>query len=515
MRTVVNKVFSRYYGLRNLRLKRMMTNPEKFQAQIFQRLIYAAKNTEWGQLHNFKNIKTPKEFAQQIPLQDYEGLFPYIERMMLGEPDVLWPGRISFFSKSSGTTNDKSKFIPVSPENIRKCHIRGTWDTMNLYYVEHPNSNIFSGKNFLMSGSLHQYEPYPKTTFGDVSALMIKNMPYVARPFFEPAIDVCLLPEWEEKLFKMADVATQPEIAKQVTMIGGVPTWVLVFFRHILEKTGKEHMLAVWPAFEAYIHGGVSLLPYKKELNRYLPSDQVSYRQVYNASEGYFGTQILDGDDDMLLLMDNGVYYEFMPLSELKSSQPITLTLDEIEIGETYALIITTNSGLWRYQIGDTIKFTSKHPFKFKIMGRTKQQLNVFGEEVMVDNTDTALALTNLEFGVEVREYTVGPIFMNEGKKGGHEWLIEFIKTPNNLAAFQKRLDQHLQSVNSDYEAKRYRNMALKNLTLREVPKGTFEKWMRLRGKYGGQNKVPRLANHRHFIKEILCAGNLETIPLR
>jgi len=487
-----------------------MQKPEKVQAQLFARLIYAARNTEWGHQHDFKNIKNPTDFHRQVPLQEYESLFPYINRMMHGEANVLWPGKVAFYSKSSGTTNDKSKFIPVSPENLRKCHIRGTWDTMNLFYVEHPESKIFAGKNFLMSGSLNEFAPHRKTIFGDVSALMINAMPYVARPFFEPSIEVCLMPEWEEKIFKMAEVATKEDIAKQVTMIGGVPTWILVFFRHILEKTGKDHMLEVWPAFEAYIHGGVSLLPYKEELKRYLPSDKVSYRQVYNASEGYFGTQIHDGDDDMLLLLDNGVYYEFLPVSEWNVDRPRTLQLHEIELGVTYALVISTNSGLWRYQIGDTIQFTEKHPFKFKIMGRTKQQLNVFGEEVMVDNTDMAIAKTCKEFRAEVRDYTVGPVFMNKGKKGGHEWVMEFEHSPLDINSFEKALDKNLQQVNTDYEAKRYRNMALNNLKIRVVPVGTFDRWMRLRGKYGNQNKVPRLANHRHFINEILNAANLQ-----
>jgi len=487
-----------------------MQKPEKVQAQLFERLIYAARNTEWGEIHDFRNIRKFEDFQREVPLQEYETLFPFINRMMYGEANVLWPGKITFFSKSSGTTNDKSKFIPVSPENLRKCHIRGTWDTMNLFYVEHPNSKIFSGKNFLMSGSLNKFEPHQPTVFGDVSALMIKNMPFVARPFFEPSIDVCLLPEWEEKIFKMAEVATRSDIAPEVTMIGGVPTWILVFFRHILEKTGKDHMLDVWPAFEAYIHGGVSLRPYKEELKRYLPSDKVSYREVYNASEGYFGTQIHDSDNDMLLLLDNGVYYEFLPKSEWNSKRPRTIQIQDVEIGKTYALVISTNSGLWRYQIGDTIQFTERYPFKFRIMGRTKQQLNVFGEEVMVDNTDSAIAATCLEYGAEVREYTVGPIFMNEGKKGGHEWVMEFEHPPRNITAFQKSLDKNLQAINTDYEAKRYRNMALNNLKIRVVPPGTFDRWMRLRGKYGNQNKVPRLANHRRFINEILRSSNLQ-----
>jgi len=512
LRKLVNKIFSNFWKMRMVRLNRIITQPEKVQRQLFQKLIYSAKSTEWGRKYNFGSIKTFDDFRNQVPLQTYESLFPYIDKMMHGHSDVLWPGKISRYSKSSGTTNDKSKYLPISSENFRKCHIRGTYDTMNLFYNEHPQSQIFSGRNFLMSGSIAPFEEYSKTSIGDVSAMMIEKMPQIARPFFEPEIEVALMANWEEKLQKMVAVAIHPDIAPTVTMIGGVPTWVLVFFKQILEQTRKSNILEVWPNFELYIHGGVNIMPYKNELNRFLPSPKVSYREVYNASEGYFGTQLRDSDSHMLLLLDNGVYYEYLPIEEWQKENPKTISIEDVEIGKTYALVISTNSGLWRYQIGDAIQFTSLKPHKFRITGRTKQQLNVFGEEVMVQNTDEALARTCEQYQVEVRDYTVAPIFMKNDKQGGHEWAIEFDRKIPDLNAFSTDLDLNLQSLNSDYEAKRYKDMALKRLTIRAVPEGTFEFWLRLRGKYGNQNKVPRLSNERHFLNEILRLTNRERI---
>lgn len=488
-----------------------MRQPKQVQDQLFQKFIYSAKNTEWGRRYGFSEIKKINQFKDRVPPQTYEDLFPFINRVMMGEPDVLWPGKVTMFSKSSGTTNDNSKYIPLTTENIRKCHIRGTWDTMNLYYHEHPDSNIFAGRNFLMSGTIYPFKPNPRSIIGDVSSLMIKNMPFVARPFFVPNREIALMPEWEEKLIKMAEVAIDPNIAPTVTMIGGVPTWIIVFFRMMLEMTGKDNILEIWPSFEAYIHGGVSLRPYRSELSRLLPG-KVSYREVYNASEGYFGTQIYDSDEDMLLLLDNGVFYEFIPKEEWESDNPRTLTIEQVELDKDYALLISTNSGLWRYRIGDVVRFSSLKPHKFIISGRTKQQLNVFGEEVMVDNTDQALERTCFQTMSSVRDYTIGPIFMIENQKGGHEWIIEFEKAPNNIKRFASLLDKNLQRLNSDYEAKRYKDMNLESLVLRVVPQGTFEKWMRLRGKFGNQNKVPRLANHRHYLNEILPLGNSQRV---
>jgi len=502
MRGLVNSVFQTYCSYRFKQIEYFMNNPHEVQHNVFTNLIESGKYTKWGREHNFSVIRTAQDFAKQVPIQEYDTLKPYIKRMMDGEKDVLWPGVVTHFSKSSGTTSDKSKFLPVSPQNFKGCHIKGSWDTMAMLYHNRPDCTIFSGKNFVMAGSHSRYKPNLNTIYGDVSALMVKDMPKVARPFFEPNIDVCLLDDWESKIEIMADVAIRE--AKHIRMVGGVPTWIIVFFRKVLEISGKEHMLEVWPDFEAYIHGGVGIAPYREQLYRFLPSSDITFMEVYNASEGYFASQLDLDQDDMLLLLDNGVFYEFIPMEEWNNENPKTVTLEDIEIGKNYAIIISTNSGLWRYKIGDTVCFTSTTPYKIKITGRTKQFVNAFGEEVMVSNTDKAIELTCKEISAVVAEYTVAPVFFKGSGKGGHEWLIEFDTPPVDITAFNKLLDKNLQKVNSDYEAKRYKDMALEQLLLRTLPKGTFLGWMKSKGKLGNQNKVPRLANDRQYVEDIL-----------
>lgn len=504
MRNIANNLFRWYYSFRLRQVERFIQAPFKAQEEVFQHLVKSAQYTEWGRLHNFASIKSPTDFAKQVPVQNYESLKPYIQRMMGGEKDVLWNGQISLFSKSSGTTQDKSKFIPVSNQNFKGCHIKGTWDTMTLMYHRKPDCKIFSGKNFLMAGSHEPYKPFPKTILGDVSALMVRNMPKVARPFIEPDFDVILQPDWEAKIKQMTRLAIRPDIASQIRMVGGVPTWTNVFFQHILEESGKDNMLEVWHNFEAYIHGGVSIAPYREQLHRFLPSDQVIYWEVYNASEGYFATQYEIGGDDMLLLLDNGVYYEFLPMEEWNKSEPQAVPIEGVEVGKNYALLISTTAGLWRYLIGDTVMFTSTEPYKIKITGRTQQFINAFGEELMVANTDKALEQTCRETQTIVSEYTVAPIFIKGKNKGGHEWAIEFAEAPNDVEHFADLLDQNLQKVNSDYEAKRYKNMALDRLKLHVLPEGVFLNWMKSRGKYGNQHKVPRLSNDRKYLEEVL-----------
>lgn len=504
MRKSFNALFKRYYQYRYRRLELMVERPFEIQQQWLKSLIADAQYTTWGKQHHFSSIQSYHDFCREIPIQNYESLKPFIHQMMEGEWDILWPGQTLRFSKSSGTTNDKSKFIPVSDQNFRNCHIQGTWDTMTAYYHEHPNSLIFAGKNFVMGGSYQQYKPESPTIFGDVSALMIKNMPIVARAFFEPDFEISLMAEWEEKIKKMVDVATDQKIASEVTMVGGVPTWVIVLFRQLLERTGKKNILEVWPNFEAFIHGGVSIEPYREQLSYFLPSDKVNFHEVYNSSEGYFATQFMKNDDDMLLLLNNGVYYEFLPIEEWDKENPQAIPLEAVELNKVYALIISTNAGLWRYNIGDTIKFTSLKPYKIQITGRTQQFINVFGEEVMVNNTDKAIAITCQQTHAVVTEYTAAPIYFSKNEKGGHEWCIEFEKPPQDLSTFTYQLDQNLQAINSDYEAKRYKDMALTQLRINVVPEGTFLRWMRARGKYGSQNKIPRLSNNRKYIDELL-----------
>lgn len=504
MRLLANNLFRMYYQRRYKHIENFIEHPHEVQHSVFQQLIAKGQYTEWGKKYGYNEIRKEVEYARRVPVQPYEDLHPWIDRMMRGEKDILWPGKINIFSKSSGTTNDKSKFIPVSSENFEDCHIRGTWDTMTLLYNRKPDCKIFAGKNFLMAGNHKPYEYNQGAIYGDVSALMVRNMPKVARPFFEPDFDIILQDDWENKIKLMAEVALRPDVAPQITMVGGVPTWVIVFFRHILEMSGKQHMLEVWPNFEAYVHGGVNIDPYVEQFKQYLPGDQVSYFEVYNASEGYFGSQYTLDSKDMLLLLDNGVYYEFIPVEEIDNENPTVVPLEGIEIGKNYAMVISTNAGLWRYLIGDTVKFTSNQPYTFKITGRTKQCINTFGEEVMVANTDKALALTCATTQSIVSEYSVAPVFIRGDKKGGHEWVIEFEKLTVNKDQFADLLDKNLQRLNSDYEAKRYKDMALEKLKIKVVPKGTFHKWLKCKNKYGNQSKIPRLSNKRDYLESIL-----------
>lgn len=501
MRKLVNRVFKWYHRQRFRDLQRTMQHPAETQRALLHQLIDATKHTEWGKLYDYRSIHTPEVFATRVPVSDYDDLKPYIRRMMHGEKDVLWGGQVRWFSKSSGTTSDQSKFIPVSTQNLKECHIRGTWDTMTLFYHNRPDARQFELKSMIMGGSLLRFEPYPRTMIGDVSAIMIQHMPLVGRPFFTPDRKTAMLPEWETKLELLAQKAVNEP---NVVMIGGVPTWTVVLFRRMLELTGKQHILEIWPHFQVYIHGGVSFMPYKKQFEEFFPSPQVSYQEIYNASEGYFAVQDDFSKDDMLLLLNNGIYYEFLPMEEWDKTHPKSIPLWEVEAGKNYAMVISTNSGLWRYLPGDTILFTSTNPYKIRITGRIKQFVNAFGEEVMVENTDKALAEACAQFDAIVSDYTVAPIYFKGTGKGGHEWLIEFEKPPLDLEKFITQLDINLQKVNSDYEAKRYRSMALERLRLRPVPIGTFHNWLRSKGKLGGQHKVPRLANHREYVEEIL-----------
>lgn len=481
-------------------IERFMKYPVNAQNEVWDNLVSTAENTVWGIEHNFSQLNDRKEFSQKVPLQNYETLKPYIKRMMHGEKDVLWPGVVEWFSKSSGTTSDKSKFIPVSKENLKKCHIRGSWDTLTLLYQNKPESQIFAGKNLIMGGSLVDFSEYPESKIGDVSAIMMAHMPAFAKPFYAPNLEIGLMSEWEKKI----ELTARAALDLNITMIGGVPTWTIVLFRKLLEITGKSNILEIWPNFETYIHGGVSFMPYREQFKQFLPSESVNYVEIYNASEGYFAIQDDLKSDDMLLLLDNGIYYEFLPMEEWEKENPQTVLLEEVEVGKNYAIVISTNSGLWRYMPGDTIIFTSTSPYKIKVSGRTQQFINAFGEEVMVSNTDSALSATCREFDTVVSEYTVAPFYIKNDGKGSHQWLIEFERRPLDIEKFAEKLDKNLQNINSDYEAKRYKNMALNNLTIQELPSGTFHNWMKKRGKLGGQHKIPRLANHRDYVEDIL-----------
>ena len=504
---LVNALVRSYLGYRYKRVSHFMDHPISTQHQVRSNLITKATQTIWGKIHGYESIRNYKDFTQRIPLQTYEDLFPFIERMMHGESNVLWPGTITQFSKSSGTTNDKSKFIPVPKVSIDECHIQGTWDCVTLFYQLRQDATLFLFKNILLPGSIQKYHAYPATQIGDISALMATNMPVIGRVFYEPALEIGLLNNWEEKIERTAQILHK---RNDIGMFGGVPTWNILLFRRILELAGKDNLIDLWPNLQVYYHGGVGFEPYRKQFQALIPSDTFSYMEVYNASEGFFAIQNDLRSNDMLLLLDNGIYFEFMPLSEIKSTNPIVLPLEEVELGKDYAVIISTNGGLWRYQLGDTVQFTSLTPYKIIISGRTKQFINVFGEEVMVHNTEKAISETCKTLHCRIAEYTVGPQFFTEKTKGGHHWVIEFDIRPNDLRQFAQLLDKNLQKINSDYEAKRFKDMALEQLMITEVPKNTFFNWLKSKNKVGVQNKIPRLADTRKHVDAIIQFANMK-----
>lgn len=502
MKWLVNKVLKQYLSIRMKRIEHYIEHPEEAQERWLTQLLETAQHTEFGKQYGFSDLKTPEDFARRVPVHDYEKLKGQINRMMHGEQDILWPGEVNWYSKSSGTTSDKSKYIPVPACNLYDCHIAGSWDSLAILYHNKPDMEIFRRKNLVMSGSFESLKEYPKTFFGDVSAVLTYHMPAIARSFYTPDLEVVLQSNFEDKIAQVAEITSKQD---DIVMFGGVPTWIIVLFRLILEKTGKQNMLEVWPHLQAYMHGGVGFEPYRQTFRELIPSDDFVYQEIYNASEGYFGSQLDFEHNDMLLLSDNGVFYEFVPMEEWEKEHPSTVTLSDVELGKDYAILISSNNGLWRYQPGDTVVFTRKYPHCFQISGRTKQFINAFGEEVMVGDADKALAETCRQMDAVVSEYTAAPVYFGRGKsKGGHEWIVEFEKEPADMERFNQVLDETLQRINSDYEAKRFKGLALERLLLRAVPKGTFHRWMRARGKFGNQNKVPRLANHRKFVEEVV-----------
>ncbi|BDX37723.1 hypothetical protein CYCD_10780 [Tenuifilaceae bacterium CYCD] len=474
--------------------------PAEVQFDTFTTLLNKAKDTEYGRNYGFDSIKSIQEFQKRVPIVDYEGIKPYIDRLRQGEQNLLWPAEIKWFAKSSGTTQNKSKFIPVSVDALEDCHFRGGRDIIAIYTDLHPNNNLLSGKGFTLGGS-HQIDNFSMNSyFGDLSAILIENQPWWADFIRTPSQKVALIPDWEEKLDKI----THETLKENVTSIAGVPSWNLVMIKHILNHTGKSNLLEVWPNLELFMHGGVSFIPYREQFKQVIPSPKMNYMEAYNASEGFFALQDNPSSDDMLLMLDYGIFYEFIPAEDISMEKPRVLTIGDVEVGKNYAMVISTNSGLWRYLIGDTVTFTSKTPHKIKITGRTRHFINVFGEEVIVDNAEKALKIACEKTGAQIQEYTAAPIFMDRNKTGAHEWIIEFVVEPNNLSLFTQELDSALCSINSDYEAKRYKGVTLSAPTVRSVTKQTYFEWMRQRGKLGGQNKVPRLSNSREYVEQLV-----------
>jgi len=477
-----------------------MKYPSEVQQEVFQKLIDESALTRFGLEHGFSAIKSIKEFKAAVPIRKYEEFKPYIDLLRNGEQNVLWPSRLKWFAKSSGTTDDRSKFIPVSKEALEDCHYKGGKDLLALYCHQKPTARLYDGKTLVLGGSSKINTFNEEGYTGDLSAIIIRNLPMWVELRRTPSRDITLMDNWEEKIEAMA----QATLHEDVTVLSGVPSWTLVLLKRILEIKGTENILDVWPNLELYMHGGVSFKPYRDQYKRIIPSSTMNYIETYNASEGFFGIQDRLHSDDMLLMLDYGIFYEFMPLSELDSRSPKTIGLNEVEIGENYALIISTNAGLWRYMIGDTVRFTSKYPFRIQVSGRTRHYLNAFGEELMVENADHAIEIASNKTGASVREYTVAPIYMDETARGAHEWLIEFDRSPRDESMFNEILDQELRKINSDYDAKRAFDLNLKKPVVREVPQGTFYSWLKSKDKLGGQHKVPRLSNDRKHVEEVL-----------
>lgn len=497
---LINSLVSWIMKKRIHQIELFIKYPHEVQEEWFKKLVNTAKDTEWGKKYDYKSIKSTEEFAQRVPISEYEQIMPYILRLRRGEQNVLWPTHIKWYAKSSGTTGSKSKFIPVSNESLEDCHFKGGKDMLSIYCNNNPDTNLFDGKGLALGGS-HQISEFSNASYyGDLSAVLIQNLPFWAEFYRTPKADIALMHEWESKIQIMAEAV----IKDDVTSLAGVPSWTLVLLNRIFELTGKTNLLEVWPNLEVFFHGGINFSPYEENFKKIIPSLSMRYYQTYNASEGFFGIQDLNNSDDMLLMLDYGIYYEFMPLSEYGKENPKTITLDKVELDVNYAVVITTNAGLWRYLIGDTIKFTNLNPFKIKITGRTRNFINAFGEELIIDNAESALQAACKKSNAILKEYTAAPVFFNNEQKGAHQWLIEFEKQPDNLEFFAEVLDNTLKSLNSDYEAKRYKSILLQMPIIQIVPQGTFYDWLKIKGKLGGQNKVPRLSNHRRHIDEIL-----------
>lgn len=496
-----HKLFGYYFKSRLEEIESFINNPTRTQMGVFFGLLNKSKDTLFGNKYDFKNIKTIKDFQNKVPLSTYEDIFPYIKKAMDGGADILWPGRIKWFAKSSGTTNNKSKFIPVTKDSLKDGHFRAGKYAVSLYLKNFPKSKIFKGRSLFITGSLSPVREGLNIKAGDVSAVLYKNSPKWLFSMKAPKKNIALLSEWEEK----ADLIIENARDYDVSSIYGTPTWVLVLIEKILKKNNTKSIFDVWPNLEVFFHGAVSFVPYRNVFSNLIGEKKINYVEVYNATEGFFAVQDdLKKEGEMLLLLDVGIFYEFIPMEVFGTEKQYALTLDKVEVNKNYAIVISTNGGLFRYILGDTVKFTTIRPFRIKITGRTKHFINAFGEEVIVDNVEQAIADACDTADATVKSFTVAPLFMNENKSGHHEWVIEFSKDPENKEKFFDLVDQNIKDLNSDYEAKRKGDVILGYPIFHIVPKGTFYEWMKQREKLGGQHKVPRLSNDRSYVEEIL-----------
>ncbi len=472
--------------------------PHEVQDELMMSLIRVSEETVFGQKYDFNSIKSYTTFSERVPISTYEDLEPMIELTRKGAQNVFWNTPIKWFAKSSGTTNAKSKFIPVSNEALENCHYKGSKDLLCMYLNNNENSEMFLGKSLRIGGSSQIYENN-NTYFGDLSAILIENMPIWAEFSSTPSSKISLMGEWETKLNAIINETKN----ENVTSFAGVPSWMLVLLNRIMTETGKDNLMELWPNLEVYFHGGVSFEPYREQYRKILPNSNFKYYEIYNASEGFFAIQDLNYSNDLLLMLDYGIFYEFIPMETFGTENQKAIRLSDVELFKNYAVVITTNAGLWRYLIGDTVRFTSLSPYRIRVSGRTKHHINVFGEELMVENTDMALAKACTQLNCEVKDYTVAPIFMKVKEKGAHEWMIEFKKHPEDIKLFQKILDENLQSLNSDYEAKRYNNMTLNQLKINVARDNLFYDWLAANDKLGGQHKIPRLSNERDYLEQL------------
>ena len=495
---IFSPALSRLARLRYWRIEHWVKDPVAAQREVLQDLITHGQFTQIGRKYQFSSVFNIRKFKEVVPIQAYEDLKPYIDEVMEGEADVLWNTPIAWFAKSSGTTSDKSKFIPLSQESIEDNHFQASKDVLSIYYNAFPDSDLLTGKMLIIGGS-HQVHPIKEDIqYGDLSAVLLQNAPIWSGLVRVPELSIALMDEWESKIEMLA----QSTIQEPVTSIAGVPTWTLVLLKRILQITGKKTIKEVWPDFELYMHGGVSFTPYQAEFKKIIGGD-CNYLEIYNASEGFFAAQDRMNEEGMLLFLDHGIFYEFMPVESYGKENPITIGLDKVELGKNYAIVISTNGGLWRYLVGDTVQFVTLNPFRIKVSGRLKQYINAFGEELIADNSDKAISVTCASLNVVMKEYTAAPIFMSDKGAGAHEWLIEFENVPSDMHAFAVELDKNLQSVNSDYEAKRYKDIALGLPQITAVKKDCFYEWLKRKGKLGGQHKIPRLSNERKFLEEV------------
>ncbi len=506
---LVNSFISWRMKKRFHQIELFMKYPHEVQNELLFNLLDTAKNTEWGRRYDFEGINSYEEFKSRIPLSYYESIQPEVNRLRAGESNIMWPGEIRWFAKSSGTTDAKSKFIPVSQEAIEECHFKGGKDLLSIYCNNNPETKVFSGMSLRLGGSTFLNDSKNQSYYGDVSAIIIENLPFWVEMRSTPNNKISLMDEWESKIEAIANTT----IKEDVSSLAGVPSWMLILARKVLEKTRSSSLLEVWPNLELYMHGGVNFTPYRSQFREIIGDmSNFSFMETYNASEGFFGIQDLTDEHSLLLMLDFGIFYEFIPMNKFKGEDSETISLDQVNTEENYAIVISTNGGLWRYILGDTVKFTSLNPYRIQVTGRTKHFINAFGEELIIENTEAALNVACAATNASIVDYTAAPVYMSDNETGAHEWIIEFSKLPSDEETFMRELDRKLKELNSDYEAKRHKDMALRSPILNVGRENLFYDWLKMKGKLGGQNKVPRLSNDRSHLEELLELNSLQAV---